>query len=251
MKRMKVFAAVLLALCLAGAPVLADGDFSDIAGEWYTEEYMMEVTETGRYIMEYNDGDQSGSLEQEWRTNEEGDEYAAYKMTPDDPEESSAENHELVPDIYHPGKMTYYRDEYPLEQFYDVPVYVMDMGEDEEELEYYEPYYTVNTAEDEDEPAVTMMFTFLRPVRDVGVMVMFDQEFDEDGNMGYNADCVQWWETLDSQERILVKHVFEGDMPDLGISFICEDDGTQYDFAVDMSGYDGELILMRLPPSNG
>ena len=251
MKRMKVLALVLLALCLAGTPALADGDFSELAGEWYTEEYMMEVTEEGRYIMEYNDGDQTGSLEQEWRTNEEGDEYAAYKMIPDDPEESSAENHELVPDIYHPGKMTYYRDEYPLEQFYNVPVYVMDMGEDEDELEYYEPYYTVDTVEDEDEPSVTMMFTFLRPVRDVGVMVMFDQEFDEDGNMGYNADCVQWWQTLDSQERVLVKHVFEGDLPDLGISFICEDDGTQYDFAVDMSGYDGELILMRLPPSNG
>ena len=250
MKRMKVFAAVLLALCLAAAPALAEGVFSDIAGVWYTEEFSMEVTETGRYILEYNDGDQTGTLKREMRTNEEGDEYAAYIMTPNDPEEAG-ENLELVPDIYHPGKLTYFRNENPHEQFYNVPIYVMDMSEDEEELECYEPYYTISTVEDEDEPAVTVMFTFLRPVRDVGVMVMFDQEFDEEGNMGYNADCVEWWETLDSQERIVVTHVFQGDLPDLGISFIGVDDETQYDFAVDMSGYDGELYLMRLPQSNG
>ena len=49
----------------------------------------------------------------------------------------------------------------------------------------------------------------------------------------------------------MVTHVFEGDLPDLGISFIGVDDETQYDFAVDMSGYDGELYLMQLPQSNG
>ena len=253
MKKMKIFAAVLLALCLAAAPVLTeeDQDFSDIACEWYTEEFMMEIDENGRFVMEYNDGDVTGALEQEWRTNEEGDEYAAFIIIPDNPEDFYGESNELVPDIYHPGKMTYFVDENPREQFYDAPIYVMEMGEDEEELETYEPYYTVNTVEDEDEPYVTLMFTFLRPVRDVGVMVMFDQEFDEEGDMGYNADCVEWWETLDSQERIVVTHVFEGDLPDLGISFIGVDDETQYDFAVDMSGYDGELYLMQLPQSNG
>ena len=226
MMKMKVFAAVLLTLCLAAAPVLTeeDQDFSDIACEWYTEEFMMEIDENGRFVMEYNDGDVTGALEQEWRTNEEGDEYAAFIIIPDNPEDFYGESNELVPDIYHPGKMTYFVDENPREQFYDAPIYVMEMGEDEEELETYEPYYTVNTVEDEDEPYVTLMFTFLRPVRDVGVMVMFDQEFDEEGDMGYNADCVEWWETLDSQERIVVTHVFEGDLPDLGISFIGVDD---------------------------
>ena len=248
--RMKVFTVLLPAICLAGAPAMADSDYSEIAGEWYTEEIMMEVTEEGRFILGYNDGDWTGSLEQELRTNEEGDEYAVYKMILDDPEESSAESHELVPDIYHPGKITYYRDEYPLEQFYNVPVYVKDMGEEEDELEYYEPYYKVSTAEDEDEPVVTVMFTFLRPVRDVGVMVMFDQEFDEDGNLGYNADALGWWAELDSQEHIVVKHVFRGDLPDLSVSFLAED-GTRYDLAVEISGKSGQLILVPLLPSNG
>ena len=56
MMKMKVFAAVLLALCLAAAPVLTeeDQDFSDIACEWYTEEFMMEIDENGRFVMEYN-----------------------------------------------------------------------------------------------------------------------------------------------------------------------------------------------------
>nr|MCR5297389.1 hypothetical protein [Clostridiales bacterium] len=84
MMKMKVFAAVLLALCLAAAPVLTeeDQDFSDIACEWYTEEFMMEIDENGRFVMEYNDGDVTGALEQEWRTNEEGDEYAAFIIIP-------------------------------------------------------------------------------------------------------------------------------------------------------------------------
>ena len=79
---------------------------------------------------------------------------------------------------------------------------------------------------------------------------MFNQEIDEEGNLGYNADALDWWAELDSQERIAVIHVFEGDLPDLSISFLAED-GTRYDFAVQISGADGELELLPLLPSNG
>ena len=55
---------------------------------------------------------------------------------------------------------------------------------------------------------------------------------------------------LDSQERIVVTHVFEGDLPDLGIHFVNEDE-IEVDFAVEISGEDGALILTPLPASNG
>ena len=49
---MKGFAAVLLAVCLAAAPALAEkADFGEIAGTWYTEEISMDITDKGRFIV--------------------------------------------------------------------------------------------------------------------------------------------------------------------------------------------------------
>lgn len=248
MKKLKVFTAILLALCLTGAAVLAEeDDYSGIMGTWYTEEIMMTITEEGRFTVEWFDGDWTGLLEGDLRTNENGDEYTVYRMILDNPEDSMWEELELVPDIYHPGKMSFYFDGNPREVFYNVPVYAMDMeGED---LSYYEPYFFIDEAGGE-EPAVPVMFTLLRPATDIAVMKMFNQRIDEEGNLLYNADALEWWAELDSQEHIVVTHVFEGDMPDLGIGFIAED-GTSMNFAVEISGEDGELILIPLLPSNG
>ena len=95
-----------------------------------------------------------------------------------------------------------------------------------------------------------MMFTLLRPAADVAVLRMTDQEIDEDGELAYNAETLEWWAELDGQERIVVKHVFEGDLPDLLISFAAEDE-VCYNYAVQISGEDGTLFLMPLLPSNG
>ena len=168
MKKWLVFAALMLALCLVCASVAAEeADFSEIAGEWYTEEISMTLTEDGRFILGWNDGDWTGSMQPDLRTTPEGDEYYAFLLVLDDPEVTSADKLELVPDYYHPGKITLYRDGTPHEDFYDVPVYVMEM--DEEELEYYEPYYFIDDADGE-EPAVIVMITLLRPATDVAVM---------------------------------------------------------------------------------
>ena len=260
MKKIRFFTAFLLAmaLCLAGTAAPAEEeDFYEIEGVWYSEEVMMTVSEDGRFELGWNDGDWVGSLKPEQRTNEQGDEYTAFRMALDKPELSPWENLELVQDPYHPGKVTFFEDGSPVETFWDIPVYVMDMeGED---LGVYEPYTFIDTSEgdgeDEEEeyeegPAVIMMFTLLQPAEDVAVMRMYDQEIDEDGNLGYNADTLEWWAALDSQERIVVKHVFEGDMPDLLISF-AGDDETTCNYAVTISGEDGELELLPLLPSNG
>ena len=249
MKKMFVFAALLMAFCLAATPALTEKeDFSEIAGTWYTEEISMTVTEEGHFVIEWFDGDWVGSLEKDWRTNEEEEEYPAYRIILDDPKDVMWEDLELIPDIYHPGKLTLCRDGSPDgDVFWNVPVYVMEVPD--EELEYYEPYTLIDEADGE-EPAVTAMFTLLRPATDIAVLIMFNQEIDEEGNLGYNADALDWWPELDSQERIVVKHVFEGDLPDLCFSFLAED-GTRYDFAVQISGMDGELELLPLLPSNG
>jgi len=253
MKKLTVFAAVLLALCLAGGPVLAEeADFSGVAGVWYTEEVMMRVSEDGRFVIEWFDGDWTGSLEPDPREDEEGVEYTAFRLILDEPEKAEHwEDMELVPDVRHPGKVTLWFNGHPGEEFYSAPVYVREITE-EEDLGTYEPYYLIDDAVGrEDDPVVTMIFTLLRPAADVAVMTLYDQEIDEEGNLGFCGDTLEWWERLDSQERIVVKHVFEGDLPDLGIFFILEDDGTERDFAVEISGEDGGLFLTPLPPSNG
>ena len=247
MKKTGMLMLILTAvLCLTGTAALADGDFADIAGDWYTDEIMMTVTEEGRFLLGWNDEDWTGSLEEDWRTNEEEEEYAAYRMILDDPELSMWDV-ELIPELYYPGKMGYYQDGSQIMFFYNVPVCVTEM--DEEELEYYEPYTLIDTADGE-EPAVTMMFTLLRPATDVAVLALYDQEIDDEGNLGFSATALEAWEELDSQEHIVVTHVFEGDLPELAITFTAED-GTAYEFAVDISGADGELILWQIEAGQG
>ena len=250
MKTIRFFTAVLLtlSLLLTGAAALAEeGDFSEIAGVWYTDEIMMEITEDGRFEIGWNDEDWLGSLQAEPRTNDEGEEYTAYRMTLDNPELSIWDTLELATEPYHSGKLTLVHDGTPGDVFYDIPLYVTDLGE--EDPADYDPYVLIDEAAGK-EPAVLVMFTLLRPATDVAVMHMYDQEIDEDGNLGYNAVTLEWWAELDGQTRIVVKHVFEGDMPDLMITFIAED-GNGYNYAVQLSGEDGSLELWTLQPSNG
>ena len=248
MKKIMVFAALLMMLCLAAAAARTEKeDYSEIAGTWYTEEISMTVTDEGRFVIEWFDGDWIGSLETDWRTNEDEEDYPAYRIILEEPKDVMWEDMELIPDIHHPGKLTLWFNGHPGDVFWNVPVYVTEVSD--EDLEYYEPYTLIDEA-DGKEPAVTVLFTLLRPATDIAVLSMFNQEIDEEGNLGYNADALDWWAELDSQERIVVKHVFEGDLPDLCISFLAED-GTRYDFAVQISGMDGELELLPLLPSNG
>ena len=250
MKTVRFITAILLtlSLLLTGAAALAEeADFSEITGVWYTEEIMMEITEDGRFEIGWNDEDWLGSLQAEPRTNDEGEEYTAYRMTLDNPELSMWDALELVTEPYHSGKLTLVHDGTPGDIFYDIPVSVTDLGD--EDPSNYDPYVLIDEAAGQ-EPAVTLMFTLLRPATDVAVMHMYDQEIDEEGYLGYNATTLEWWAELDSQTRIVVKHVFEGDLPDLCFSFLAED-GTRYDFAVQISGMDGELELLPLLPSNG
>ncbi len=243
-----ILTAAVLALCLAGTPSAAEeDDFSDIAGVWYAEDATMTVTEEGRFAIESIDGDWTGSLKAERRLNEEEEEYAAYVMTPDDPELSTPEKNELTADVYHPGKLTLVQDGTPRVVFRNVPVSVADVGE--EDLTAFEPYAFVDGANGE-EPAVTMMFTFLRPAKDVAVTKLENQQFDENGEFICSGVSLDWWPELDSLQRVVVTYVFEGDLPELSISFAAENE-IRYEYAVMISGADGELDFMEIPAGEG
>ena len=224
-----------------------EGAFSAIAGDWYEDEIMMNISNTGRFVVGWNDGDWTGTLEAEQITNTEGEEITAYRMISDDPKANSWENPELVPDIYYPGKLTLTRDGTPVDTFFNAPIRIEDMaGED---LANYEPYTLIDNTGGEDGAAIFML-TLLRPARDVAVMQMYNQGFDDEGTFGYDGDTLEWWAAVDSRTQIVVKHMFEGDLPELSISFIAEDD-TSYNFAVEISGGNGEMILTPLEPLNG
>ena len=221
----------------------------EIAGTWYEDEIMMEISSDGRFTIGWNDGDWTGKLEPEVRVDEEYGEYFAFPITLDDPDMTSWEDLVLVLDLLCPGRLVLLREDNPIDSFYNVPVYVKDMAQ--EDLSYYEPYILVDGEKnDEEEMAVTMMFTLLRPAKDIALMKMFNQAFDEDGNLGYDGDTIEWWAELDSRTQIVYTHVFEGDYPDLSFSFIGEDE-IPYNFAVEISGESGDLILTPLLPSNG
>lgn len=243
MKKLLSAAMALLMLCLAGMTAGAEAEGIGIAGKWYTEEIMMTVTEEGRFNLEWFDGDWTGTLEEEWRLNEEGEEVPVYRLMLDNPELANGEETELVGNPYHPGELTYYQDGNPRETFWNVPAYVMEM--DEEDPEVYAPYFTVDAADGE-EPQVMLMITLLRPATDISVMKMFDQEIDEDGMLAYSAEPLMQWEALDSRERILVTDVVEGDLPDLMLAFT-DEEGISWCYMVQFSGADGKPDLMEAP----
>ena len=238
---------VLPALCLAAAPALAEEeDFSAIEGDWFTEEIMMTVTDDGHFVLGWNDGDWTGSLKPERRVNEDGDEYIAYRMILEDPKDAAERNPEFVSDPYHPGKLLYYQDGIALDVFCNAPVWAMDISE-EEDLSEYEPCTYVDLSRGE-EQAATILFTFLRPVKEVEVLSLYDQEIDEYGELGFRSKPLARWEQIDSGFCIVVKYVFEGDLPELAITFLTEDN-IGYTLSVEISGEDGAIDL--LPQSSG
>ena len=249
MKRTAAFSALLLALLLAWTLAPAEGaDFAALSGEWYTDEISMTLTEDGRFTLGWNDGDWTGTLAPEAWTDEEGEELTAYRLKLEEPKETMWDELMLVPDFYHAGKLTLYRDGTPGDVFWNVPVCVVEI--DAEELEYEEPVARIDTTGGEELPTA-LVVTFLRPVRDAAIMKMYDQEINEEGVLCYNGTTLEWWEFLDSRSSVAITHIFEGDMPELSVSFIGAEDEISYHFAIQLSGADGQPELIPLPASEG
>ena len=132
MKKMIVFAALLMTICLAAAAARTEKeDYSEIAGTWYTEEISMTVTDEGRFVIEWFDGDWIGFLETDWRTNEDKEDYPAYRIILEEPKDVMWEDMELIPDLHHPGKLTLWFNGHPGDVFWNVPVYVTEVSDED------------------------------------------------------------------------------------------------------------------------
>ena len=246
-----LLAAVMLCMALAGTAWAEDGDegiFSYGTGVWYGESAHSVLTVTpGRFEMVWTDTVWTGTLSAEWEEDEDGEEIVVYTMTPDGEAGAELESAILLPDLYHPGKMTYIENGTAAEVFHDSPVFVEDVSG--QNLSAYEPYGMLDAANGK-EPAITMMFMFLAPVTDFEVMGLSNVEVSEEGELIYDGQILEIVDACAPGDRFAVTRVFEGDLPNLAISFV-DEEGKGRTYTVQISGADGELILWEEDSAGG
>ena len=101
----------------------------------------------------------------------------------------------------------------------------------------------VRVTADAGEPSIHVVFTTDRTVRNVQVLSLMMQDFDEStGKPVYDVTTVKTIDTLTPEMPLLVTTVFYGDLPNNGIAYT-DFDGTEHRFSVEMSGEDGTLFL--------
>lgn len=88
-------------------------------------------------------------------------------------------------------------------------------------------------------------------VSNLSILNLFVEDVADDGTMTLSAtlagdDC--HWDTVTSDTPIAVQLIFPGDLPAYGISY--EDrHGVLHRFAIEVSGYDGSLLLREADPN--
>lgn len=88
-------------------------------------------------------------------------------------------------------------------------------------------------------------------VSNLSILNLFVEDVADDGTMTLSAtlagdDC--HWDTVTSDTPIAVQLIFPGDLPAYGISY--EDrQGVLHRFAIEVSGYDGSLLLREADPN--
>ena len=96
------------------------------------------------------------------------------------------------------------------------------------------------------------MLTLLRPARDVAVMQMYDPgDLTTKEPSDTTGDTLEWWAAVDSRTQIVVKHMFEGDLPELSISFIARATTRLITLPSRSAAGTEKMILTPLEPLNG
>ena len=99
--------------------------------------------------------------------------------------------------------------------------------------------------------ACCILITSDSRVSDMSIWNLFVEDVADDGTMTLSAtlagdDC--HWDTVTSDTPIAVQLIFPGDLPAYGISY--EDQhGVLRRFAIEVSGYDGSLLLREADPN--
>ncbi len=109
-------------------------------------------------------------------------------------------------------------------------------------LEQFEAYYIDNT----DDYYLDVAVVGLDEVKDLEFLRLIAK--DEDGEAGFTSEIADKKDVLNKDEGVILKIVFEGDLPEYAVKYT-DKDGNERICAIELSGYDGSLLLTELTPS--
>lgn len=108
-------------------------------------------------------------------------------------------------------------------------------------------YDRVRLGLDEEQPLVC--FTTERTVTDFRVLSLTFVSIDENGSIAFSTEETHYQEALTPEVPLLVRMELMGTIPNNGISYVDADGAARY-FAVEVSGFDGSLLLTEFSPQN-
>lgn len=85
-------------------------------------------------------------------------------------------------------------------------------------------------------------FTAAEPIDDFKVLALQYESIDEEGNIQFSTTELYHYGTLTVDRALVVELVLEGTIPGYGISYVDAQGNTRL-FSVNLSGYDGSLLL--------
>lgn len=92
------------------------------------------------------------------------------------------------------------------------------------------------------EPQAKILFSTDRAVKDFKVLALAFENVDENGKVSFAVKELYRLDQLVPEHPLAVVMTFFGDLPNSGVSYVGED-GAPRNFAVNVSGEDGSLVL--------
>lgn len=90
-------------------------------------------------------------------------------------------------------------------------------------------------------------FSTEHTVEDFKILSLTLESIDEEGNVNFTVEEIDYHGTLTPEEPLLVRMEFVGTIPNNGISYVDAEGATRY-FLLNASGYDGSLLLTEFTP---
>ena len=97
---------------------------------------------------------------------------------------------------------------------------------------------------DDSDYGMSIMFTANNPVSDFKIVSLQYEDVKEDGTPVFLTENVYTYGELTTEQSLLVKLSFPGDMPNYGISYK-DSSGTEKHYALQQSGKDGSLVMFE------
>lgn len=110
------------------------------------------------------------------------------------------------------------------ENFVNVPYTLIDISTDEASATYVQIYAN-------------------KEVKNVNVLKLSNIDFDNDGNMKYDAEVIGKTDIIKQFEAVLLKMNFMGDLPEYAISFTDDNGESIKVYTIGVSGMDGSIYL--------